>query len=161
ATSCVAWSIVASAPSARARSSLRSLPAVAMTRAPSKRAIWIAALPTPLPAPITSTSSPGASFARPTSMCHAVRTPSGMAAAAPPQVELIDPTRAHLHDHVQGPGARIGQVAIFEPFRAAIAVEPARFHAGARAGGGMIFGVRPAPPAGEGMVIPAAHAGDA
>jgi hypothetical protein len=52
-----------------------------MTRAPCSRAIWTAALPTPLPAPITSTSSPGRTRARVTSMCHAVRNTSGTAAA--------------------------------------------------------------------------------
>ena len=53
-----------------------------MTRAPSSRAIWIAALPTPLEPPMTSTSSPARSRARPTSMCQAVRNTSGVAAAA-------------------------------------------------------------------------------
>ena len=42
----------------------------------------MAACPTPLPAPRTSTSSPGDSFARVTSMCHAVRNVSGNAAAS-------------------------------------------------------------------------------
>ena len=46
------------APSARARSSFSSEPAVANTRAPCSTAIWIAAWPTPLPAASTSTSSP-------------------------------------------------------------------------------------------------------
>ena len=64
------------------RSSLAALPAVAITRAPHRRAIWIAALPTPLPPPITSTSSPGWRRARPTSMCQAVRNTSGTAAAS-------------------------------------------------------------------------------
>ena len=45
-------------------------------------ATWIAALPTPLPAPITRQISPSASFARSTSMCHAVRNTSGIAAAS-------------------------------------------------------------------------------
>jgi len=52
--------------------------AVAITRAPSSRAIWTAALPTPLPAPITSTSlarRTGGGGA--TSMCHAVRNTRG------------------------------------------------------------------------------------
>ena len=53
-----------------------------MTRAPWSRAICTAALPTPLPAPITSTSSPGRTRARVTSMCHAVVNTSGTAAAS-------------------------------------------------------------------------------
>ena len=51
--------MTSSAPSARARSALASLPAVAMTRAPWSFAIWIAALETPLPAACTSTVCPG------------------------------------------------------------------------------------------------------
>ena len=41
---------MSSAPSSRALASLASEPAVAITRAPVAFAIWIAALPTPLPA---------------------------------------------------------------------------------------------------------------
>src|SRR6185436_11092313 len=67
ATSSVTWLITSWAPSALARSSFAPVPAVAMTRAPWSRAIWIAALPTPLPAPITSTSSPARTCARVTS----------------------------------------------------------------------------------------------
>ena len=40
---------------------LAALPAAAITRAPWSRAIWIAALPTPLPAACTSTRDPGRS----------------------------------------------------------------------------------------------------
>ncbi len=53
-----------------------------ITRAPVNLAIWMAALPTPLPAPRIKTSSPGLSPARVTSMCHAVRKTSGTAAAS-------------------------------------------------------------------------------
>ena len=81
-TSCAWWSMVASAPSSRARASLASLPAVAITRAPITFAIWMAAMPTPLPAAHTSTSSPRASRARVTSIRHAVRKTSGKAAAS-------------------------------------------------------------------------------
>ena len=58
------------------------MPAVAMTRAPSSRATWIAACPTPLAPASTSTVSPGRTFARVTSMCQAVRNVSGNAAAS-------------------------------------------------------------------------------
>ncbi len=74
--------MVSSAPSSRALASFSSLPAVAMTRAPRNFAIWMAALPTPLPAPRTSTSSPGCNSARVTSMCQAVWKTSGIAAAS-------------------------------------------------------------------------------
>jgi len=70
------------APSARARSSFSREPAVAITRAPSRTAIWMAAWPTPLPAASTSTSSSRWTCARPTSMCQAVRNVNGNAAAS-------------------------------------------------------------------------------
>jgi hypothetical protein len=60
---------------------LASLPAVAITRAWCSLAICTAALPTPLPAACTSTSSPGRIAQRATSMCQAVRKASGKAAA--------------------------------------------------------------------------------
>ena len=69
-----------SAPSARANSILSSLPTVAMTRAPTRRAIWIAALPTPLPAAWTNTVWPGESPARAMSACHEVSIAIGSAA---------------------------------------------------------------------------------
>ena len=71
-----------SAPSARANSILSSLPTVVMTRAPTSRAIWIAALPMPLPAACTSTVWPGLSSALTSSACHDVRNASGSAAPA-------------------------------------------------------------------------------
>ena len=74
--------MTASAPSLRACSSLAGLPAVAMTRAPWSFAIWMAAVPTPLPAAHTSTSSPMRTRARVTSIRQAVRNTSGNAAAS-------------------------------------------------------------------------------
>ncbi len=44
-----------------------------MREAPQSRAIWIAAVDTPLPAAWMSTVSPACSLARRTSMPHAVR----------------------------------------------------------------------------------------
>ena len=61
-------------------SALAEDPTVAMTRAPCRRAIWTAALPTPLPAACTRTSSPRRTPARATSMCQAVRKTRGNAA---------------------------------------------------------------------------------
>ena len=72
----------ASAPSSCARLRLASDRLVARTRAPMWRAIWVAATATPAPAPITSTVSSGWSFARVTSIRHAVRKVSGNAAAS-------------------------------------------------------------------------------
>ena len=54
--------MVWSAPSSRAFASLRSSPAVVMTIAPSILQIWMAAVPTPEPPPITSTDLPRPKF---------------------------------------------------------------------------------------------------
>lgn len=53
-----------------------------MTLAPARRAIWTAALPTPLPAAVTSTVSPAHRAARSMSMCHAVENATWVAAAS-------------------------------------------------------------------------------
>ena len=70
-----------SAPISRARASFSSLLAVAKTLAPVNFAICSPALPTPPPTPRIKTSSPGRSWARVISMCHAVRYAIGIAAA--------------------------------------------------------------------------------
>src|SRR3972149_2698734 len=72
----------ASAPSSAALASFSSALATAITRAPKSLAIWTAAVPTPLPAPMTSTSSPRFTRACRTSMFHAVRKARGTAAGA-------------------------------------------------------------------------------
>jgi hypothetical protein len=55
---------------------------VTITRAPYALAIWIAAMDTPAPAACTSTTSPRATFALSTTICHAVMKVSGTAAAS-------------------------------------------------------------------------------
>ena len=54
---------------------------MAITEAPHSLAIWMAALPIPLPAACTSTRSPARRPAWVTSRCHEVRKVSGKAAA--------------------------------------------------------------------------------
>lgn len=53
-----------------------------MTLAPSALATCTAALPTPLPAPTTSTVSPGRTRALVLSMCHAVMYATVLAASS-------------------------------------------------------------------------------
>src|SRR3989442_5015788 len=95
-----------SAPSSLPRAHFAGPPAVAITVARHSFAIWIAALPTPLPAAWTSTVSPGFSAQRATSMCHAVRDASGHAAASS---KLIDAgfgmrvTAVDAHEPAQPP----------------------------------------------------------
>ena len=55
--------IASPSPIGRARSSFAAVRAVPMENAPMARAIWTAAVPTPLPAAWTSTVSPAASRA--------------------------------------------------------------------------------------------------
>ena len=81
-TSSLRWLIVAIAPRSRATASTSSREAVAITRAPSAEASVTAALPTPEPAPHTSTHSPGCRRARVISMRQAVANTSGYAAAS-------------------------------------------------------------------------------
>ena len=62
--------------------SLSSRLEVPITNAPACFAICTAAEPIPLPTELTSTVSPGRSFARVTSMCHAVPKAMLLAAAS-------------------------------------------------------------------------------
>ena len=64
--------MAASAPMAMASARFSSLEATAITRAPSDRATSIAASPTPPPAPVTSTTSPGRTTVRCFNANHAV-----------------------------------------------------------------------------------------
>ena len=72
---------IASAPSAATAARCCSLRTLATTRAPSTRAIWTAAVPTPPLAPFTSTVSPATRPACRTRASNAVRKTSGTAAA--------------------------------------------------------------------------------
>ena len=74
----MAWS----APSFRQASHLSSLPAVAMTLAPSALAIWIAVTPMPLVPPWISRVSPGCSRTRSNTLLHTVKKVSGSEAAS-------------------------------------------------------------------------------
>ena len=71
-----------SAPSFSHSAHFSGLPAVANTRWPKARAIWIAVTPMPLLPPCTSSVSPAASLARSNTLIHTVKNVSGSEAAS-------------------------------------------------------------------------------